>query len=231
MVTRVINPCLHVGMVICTTALTVGRCSLLPVRLLLVGHSSHSCGCSNIYNCASCWRAFFATSQAAPCWVLWSPVQLLQKLGCTHATVSVGAATKRQVAKDMALHVQYLLKSILCNSHEQIQQLMISGSRSPFLLYWSPSQECHHGCPITKEVTKVTGHQLTNEMQGMRVIPDLFLENPEFGHLLAGCQCPQSDFGTRQPHSGYTEFLSSDVQTISCPTLDLRTLPVLVLTY
>ena len=32
----------------------------------------------------------------------------------------------------MALHVQYLLKSILCNSHEQIQQLMTLGSCNPF---------------------------------------------------------------------------------------------------
>ena len=45
------------------------------------------------------------------------------------------------------------------------------------------------------------GHQghwnrFTNETQGARDIPDLFLEHPEFGHLLAGCQCPQSDFRT-----------------------------------
>ena len=130
------NPCPHVGMVIYTTVLTVSGCSLLPVRLLLVGLSSHWCSCSDIYNCTSCWRALLATSWAAPCWVLQSLVRLLQKLGCTHTTVSVGAATKRQVAKDTALHVQYLLKSILCNSHEQIQQLTTSDSSSlfPFIL-------------------------------------------------------------------------------------------------
>ena len=126
------NPCLHVGMVIHTTALTVSRCSLLPVGLLLVGHSGHWCGCSDIYICTSCWQVLLATSRAAPCWVLWSLVRLLRNLGCAHATVSVGAATKRQVAKDMALHVQYLLKSILCNSHKQIQQLMTLGSSNPF---------------------------------------------------------------------------------------------------
>ena len=109
-------------------------------------------GYGNIHNCASCQWALLATSQAAPYWVLRSPVRLLQNvggcsllpvglllighsshwcgcsamLGCAHATVSVGAATKKRVAKDMALHVQYLLKSILCNSHEQIQQLTLS---------------------------------------------------------------------------------------------------------
>ena len=114
------------------TALTVNGCSLLPVRLLLVGHSGHWCGCSNKYNCPSCWRALLATSPAASCRALQSLVWLLQKLGCTHATVSVGAATKRQVAKDMALHVQYLLKSILCNSHKQIQQLTTPGNSNPF---------------------------------------------------------------------------------------------------
>ena len=110
--------------------------SLLPVGLLLVGCSSHWCGCSDIYNCASCWQVLLATSQAAPCWVLRSLVRLLRKFGCAHASVSVGAATKRRVAKDMALHVQYLLKSILCNSHKQIQQLTTSGSSShfPFIL-------------------------------------------------------------------------------------------------
>ena len=132
LVTRVTNLCLHVGTVIYTTVLTVDGRSLLPVGLLLVGRSGHWCGCSDIYNCASCWQVLLATSRAAPCWVLWSLVQLLQKLGCAHATVSVGAANKRQVAKDTALHVQYLLKSILCNSHEQIQQLMTSGSSNPF---------------------------------------------------------------------------------------------------
>ena len=120
------------GMVIYTTALTVDRHSLLPIRLLLVGHSGHWCSCSDKYNCASCWRVLLATSWAAPCMVLRSLVQLLRKLGCAHATVSVGAATKRRVAKDMALYVQYLLKSILCNSHEQIQQLTTLSSSNPF---------------------------------------------------------------------------------------------------
>ena len=132
LVTRVTNPCLHVGTVIYTTATTVNGHSLLPIRLLLVGHSGHWCGCSNKYNCASCWQALLATSWAAPCWVLWSLVRLLRKLGCTHTTASVGATTKRRVAKDTALHVQYFLKSILCNSHKQIQQLTTSGSSNPF---------------------------------------------------------------------------------------------------
>ena len=126
------NLCLHIGTVIYTTALTVDGCSLLPVELLLVGHSGHWCGCSDKYNCASCWQVLLATSRAATCWALQSLVQLLQKLGCAHATVSVGAATKRQVAKDTALHVQYLLKSILCNSQEKIQQLTTMGSSNPF---------------------------------------------------------------------------------------------------
>ena len=120
-----------------TTALTVDGCSLLPVGLLLVGHSGHWCGCSNKYNCASCWWVLLATSRAAPCWALRSLVRLLQKLGCAHATVSVGVATKRRVAKDMALHVQYL-KSILCNSHKQIQQLTTTGSSSPFPFILEP---------------------------------------------------------------------------------------------
>ena len=126
------SPCPHVGTVIYMTVMTVERCSLLPIRLLLVGRSGHRCGCSVKYNCASCWRVLFATSRAAPCWALPSLVRLLRKLGCTHATTSVGAATKRRVAKDTALHVQYLFKSILCNSHKQIQQLMTSGSSNPF---------------------------------------------------------------------------------------------------
>ena len=114
------------------TVMMVDGCSLLLIGLLLVGRSGHRCGCSVKYNCASCWQVLLATSQAAPCWVLWSLVWLLRKLGCTHATTSVGAATKRRVAKDTALHVQYLLKSILCNSHEQIQQLTTPGSSNPF---------------------------------------------------------------------------------------------------
>ena len=129
--------------------------SLLLIGLLLVGSSSHRCNCSIKYNCASCWRVLLATSQAASCWVLQSLVRLLCKLGCAHTTTSVGAATKRRVAKDMALHVQYLLKSILCNSHEQIQQLMTSGSSNsfPFILeplprvssWWSNHKGGHQG--------------------------------------------------------------------------------------
>ena len=138
LVTSVTSPCPHVGTVIYTTITMVNGCSLLPIGLLLVGHSSHWCGCSVKYNCASCWQALLATSRSAPCWALRLLVQLLHKLGCAHATTSVGAATKRQVAKDMALHVQYLLKSILCNSHEQIQQLMTSGSSNPFPFILEP---------------------------------------------------------------------------------------------
>ena len=52
-------------MAIYTTVLTVNRCSLLPVRLLLVGHSGHWCGCSDKYNCASCWRC-----SLLPVWLL-----------------------------------------------------------------------------------------------------------------------------------------------------------------
>ena len=126
------SPCPHIGTVIYMTVTMVNGCSLLPIGLLLVGRSGHRCGCSVKYNCASCWWALLATSQAAPCWALRSLVRLLHKLRCAHATTSVGAATKRQVAKDMALHVQYLLKSILCNSHELIQQLTTSGSSNPF---------------------------------------------------------------------------------------------------
>ena len=125
-------------MAIYTTMLTVDGCSLLPVGLLFVGCSSHWCSCFDKYNCASCWWVLLATSCTAPCWALRSLVWLLQKLGCAHATVSVGAATKRRVAKDMALDVQYLLKSILCNSHEQIQQLMTTGSCSPFPFILEP---------------------------------------------------------------------------------------------
>ena len=132
LVKSVTSPCPHVGMVIYMTVTMVDGYSLLLIRLLLVGRSSHRCGCSIKYNCTSCWRALLATSQAAPCWALQSLVCLLCKLGCTHATTSVGAATKRQVAKDTALHVQYLLKSILCNLHNQIQQLTTSGSSNPF---------------------------------------------------------------------------------------------------
>ena len=132
LVTRVVSPCPHVGTVIYTTIMMVDGHSLLLIGLLLVGRSGHQCGCSVKYNCTSCWWALLATSRAAPCWVLRSLVWLLRKLGCTHATTSVGAATKRRAAKDMALHVQYLPKSILCNSHEQIQQLTTTGSSNPF---------------------------------------------------------------------------------------------------
>ena len=132
------SPCPHMGLVIYMTVMTVDGQSLLPIGLLLVGHSSHRCGCSIKYNCTSCWRVLLATSRAAPCWALQSLVRLLHKLGCAHATTSVGAATKRRVAKNMALHVQYLLKSILCNSHKQIQQLMTSGSSNPFPIILEP---------------------------------------------------------------------------------------------
>ena len=125
-------------MVIYMTVMTVDGHSLLPIRLLLVGCSSHRCGCSVKYNCVSCWQVLLATSWAAPCWVLRSLVWLLRKLGYAHATTSVGAATKRRVAKDTAHHVQYLLKSILCNSHEQIQQLMTSSSSNPFPFILEP---------------------------------------------------------------------------------------------
>ena len=132
-------------------------------------------GYGNIYDCASCWWVLLATSQAAPYWALRSLVWLLldvgrcsllpvgllligcsshwcgcsAMLGCAHTTVSMGAATKRRVAKDMALHVQYLFKSILCNSHEQIQQLTTptSSSTFPFILGSLPvvsSQPSNH---------------------------------------------------------------------------------------
>ena len=140
LVTRVTSPCPHMGTEIYTTATTVDGHSLLPIGLLLVGHSGHRCGCSVQYTCASCWQVLLATSRAAPCWALWSLVQLLRKLGCAHATTSVGAATKRRVAKDTALHVQYLLKSILCNSRKQIQQLMNRAAATLSLLYQSPSK-------------------------------------------------------------------------------------------
>ena len=126
------NLCPHMALLIYTTVMTVDGRSLVPIRLLFVGRSGHRCGCSIKYNCTSCWQVLLATSWAAPCWVLWSLVRLLRKLECAHATTSVGAATKRRVAKDMSLHVHYLLKSILCNSHEQIQQLTTSGSSNPF---------------------------------------------------------------------------------------------------
>ena len=132
------SPCPHVGTVIYMTVMMVDGCSLLLIGLLLVGRSGHQCGCSVEYNCVSCWQVLLATSRAAPCWVLLSLVWLLRKLGCTHTTTSVGAATKRSVAKDMALHVQYLLKSILCNSHKQIQQLTTLGSSNPFPFILEP---------------------------------------------------------------------------------------------
>ena len=140
LVTRVTSLCPHMGTVIYMTVTTVNGRSLLLIGLLLVGCSIHQCGCSVKYNCTSCWQALLATSWAAPCWALQSLVQLLCKLGCAHTTTSVGVATKRQVAKDMALHVQYLLKSILCNSHEQIQQLMTPGSSNPFPFILEPLQ-------------------------------------------------------------------------------------------
>ena len=191
------SPCPHVGMVIYTTITMVDGCLLLPIGLLLVGCSSHRCGCSVKYNCASCWQVLLATSRAAPCWALQSLVQLLQKLGCAHATTSVGAATKSRVAKDMALHVQYLLKSILCNSHEQIQQLMTPVSSNPFPFIPEPLPRVSSRLSNHQGVTKVTGHWMTNETQSARIILDPFLEHPILGLLLAECQCPQSDFRTR----------------------------------
>ena len=83
LVTRVTSPCPHMGTVIYMTVMMVDGHSLLLIGLLLVGHSGHQCGCSIKYNCASCWWVLLATSQAAPCWVLRSLVQLLCKLGCT----------------------------------------------------------------------------------------------------------------------------------------------------
>ena len=62
LVTRVMSLCPHVGMVIYMTVTMVDRCSLLPIGLLLVGHSGHWCSCSIKYNCTSCWRALLATS-------------------------------------------------------------------------------------------------------------------------------------------------------------------------
>ena len=161
LVTRVTSPCPHMGTVIYTTITMVDRHSLLLIGLLLVGHSSHQFSCSIEYNCASCWWALLATSQAAPCWVLRSLVWLLCKLGCTHATTSVGAATKRQVAKDTALHVQYLLKSILCNSHEQIQQPMTSGSSNPFPFILEP---------LPRVSSQLSNHQVGH--QGHRTLDD-----------------------------------------------------------
>ena len=67
-----------------------------------------------------------------------------------------------------------------------------------FLLYRSPPQECHPSCPITKGVTKVTGHWMTNGTQGTRIILDPFLEHLEFGVLLAECQRLRCDFRTGQ---------------------------------
>ena len=99
LVTRVTSPCPHVGMVIYTTVMTVDRGSLLPIGLLLVGGSGHRCGCSIKYNCASCWWALLATSQAAPCWALQSLVRLLHKLGCTHTTTSVGGCYQKVSCK------------------------------------------------------------------------------------------------------------------------------------
>ena len=52
-------------------------------------------GYGNLYNCNNGQQVLLATDQAAACWALWSLVRLLRKLGCTHATTSVGAATKR----------------------------------------------------------------------------------------------------------------------------------------
>ena len=186
--------CPHVGTVIYMTVTTVDGCSLLLIGLLLVGHSGHRCGCSIKYNCASCWRALLATSRASPCWALWSLVWLLHKLGCAQATTSVGAATKRQVAKDTALHVQYLLKSILCNSHEQIQQLTTPGSSNPFPFILEPLPRVSSW--LSNHQGGHQGHWMTNETQDMRIILDPFLEHPKLGLLLAECQFPQGNFRT-----------------------------------
>ena len=196
LVTRVTSLCPHVGMEIYMTATTVDGHSLLPIGLLLVGHSGHRCGCSVKYTCASCWQALLATSQAAPCWVLQSLVRLLRKLGCAHATTSLGAATKRRVAKDMALHVQYLLKSILCNSRKQIQQLRNPGSSNPFPFIPEPLPRV--SSQLSNHQGGHQGHRTLDDhgTQGARIILDPFLEHPEFGLLLAGCQRLQSDFRT-----------------------------------
>ena len=202
LVTRVTSPCPHMGMVIYTTAMTVDGHSLLLIRLLLVGHSGHRCGCFVKYNCTSCWRVLLATSQAAPCWVLqhwcscsesWGALMLLHQWGL--------------LPKGKLQRTQLSMSSISSRAYSATHMNKSNNSRprvaaTLFLLYWSPSQECHHSCPITKGVTKVTRHWMTNGTQGARIILDPFLEHPEFGLLLAECQCPQSNFRTGQIKKG-----------------------------
>ena len=148
-----------------TTALAVGGCSLLPVRLLLVGRSGHWCGSSES------WGALMPLHQ----WGL-LPKGELQRTWHSMSSISSRAYSATHTNKSNNLRSRV--------------------AATLFLLYWSPSQECHHGCPITKGVTKFTGHWMTNEMQGARIILDPFLEHPELGLLLAECQCPQSNFKT-----------------------------------
>ena len=76
LVTSVTSPCPQVGTVIYMTITTVDGCSLLPIGLLLIGHSGHWCSCSIKYNCTSCWQVLLATSWAALCWELQSLVRL-----------------------------------------------------------------------------------------------------------------------------------------------------------
>ena len=195
LVTRVTSQCPQMGTEIYTTATTVDGHSLLLIRLLLIGCSGHWCGCSDKYNCTSCWQALLATSQAAPCWALWSLVWLLRKLGCAHTTTSVGAATKRQVAEDTALHVQYLLKSILCNSCEQIQQLTTLGSSNPFPFILGPLPRM--SSQLSNHQGGHQGHWTLDEngTQGTRIILDPFLEHPKFGLLLQNASVPKAISG------------------------------------
>ena len=125
------NPYRHVGTVMYTTVLAVVGHSLLPARLLLIGHSGRLVWLLRNVGGPSLLPVGLLLIGCSSHWCSCSTM-----LGCAHATVSVGAATKRQVAKDTALHVQYLLKSILCNSHEQIQQptTLTSSSTFPFIL-------------------------------------------------------------------------------------------------
>ena len=151
--------------------LAVGGHSLLPVGLLLVGHSSHWCSCS------VSWGVLTPLHQ----WGL-LPKGELQRTRHSMSSISSRAYSATHMNKSN-------------NSQPWVAATL-------FLLYQSPSQECHHGCPITKEVTKVTGHWMTNETQGTRIILDPFLEHPKLGLLLAEYQCPQSDFRT-----GHTSFV------------------------
>ena len=84
--------------------------------------------------CTSCRQAHLATSWAAPCWVLRSLVWLLQKVGVhSHHCLSWGWYQKASCKRHgTPCPVDYLLKSLLCNSCKQIQQLTTSGSSNPF---------------------------------------------------------------------------------------------------